>query len=234
MKKSLEAEILGSLDYGSAWDLQKKLVAARNEDPDLPPKLLLLEHPHTYTLGRNGGRSNLLYDLQTREEKGIALYHVDRGGDITYHGPGQLVGYPILYLAQQYGRGIGRIRSYVSDLEQVLMRTLDAFAIRARPFEGFRGVWVENEHGLDKIAAIGVYVNRCGISSHGFALNVATDLSYFDGIVPCGINDHGVTSMSKILGRSIAVEEVIPPLLEAFSQVFNIPIQAEGILHANH
>ena len=229
MIKQLDVELLGLIDYGKAWDLQKELVAARSEDPDLPQKLLLLQHPHTYTLGRHGGEDNLLFNEQERQERGIALFRVDRGGDITYHGPGQLVGYPILYLGQQYGRGIGRIRSYVSDLETVLIQTLATFDINARLLEGFRGVWLEQSGELRKIAAIGVYVNRLGISSHGFALNVHTDLSYFDGIVPCGINDHGVTSMSAVLDRDITIEEVIPRINESFAEIFGFTIQLEGI-----
>ena len=235
MTDQLEVELLGRVDYQEAWDLQKELVAARTQDPSLPAKLLLLEHPHTYTFGRHGDENNLLFDDGAREEKGIALYRVDRGGDITYHGPGQLVGYPILYLAEQYGRGIGRIRSYVSDLETVLIRTLAAFEIEARLYDGFRGVWVEEAGDLKKIAAIGVYVNRRGISSHGFALNVHSDLSYFKGIVPCGINDHGVTSMSVALKRDVTIDEVIPNISNSFSEIFGFSIQqAEGILYDNH
>jgi lipoate-protein ligase B len=233
MNNELDIEYLGQIDYAAAWDKQKELVAARSDDPELPQKLLLLEHPHTYTLGRHGGESNLIFDQETRDRWGISLYHVDRGGDVTYHGPGQLVGYPILYLGKQYGRGIGRIRAYVSDLEHVLIRTLAAFDLDARRLEGFRGVWVEGEGELAKIAAIGVYVNKFGISSHGFALNVQPDLAYFSGIIPCGIADHGVTSMSEMLGRDVTIDEVLPPLLESFSTVFNLAIQPEGIPYAH-
>ena len=221
MKYELDVDYLGLVDYGAAWDLQKELVAARIDNPELPQKLLLLEHPHTYTLGRHGGENNLIFDEETRDQWGISLYHVDRGGDVTYHGPGQLVGYPILYLARLYGRGIGRIRAYVSDLEQALIRTLAAFDLDARPLPGFRGVWMERDGEMAKIAAIGVYVNKFGISSHGFALNVQPDLAYFSGIVPCGIADHGVTSMSEMLGREVAIDEVLPPLLDSFSTVFD-------------
>jgi lipoyl(octanoyl) transferase len=235
MSKNLDVDLLGRIEYGRAWNLQKELVAARTEDPSLPATLLLLEHPHTYTLGRHGDENNLLFDERTREEKGIALYRVDRGGDITYHGPGQLVGYPILYLAEQYGRGIGRIRSYVSDLETVLIQTLATFDIKARLYDGFRGVWVEEAGDLRKIAAIGVYVNRRGISSHGFALNIHTDLAYFDGIVPCGIDDHGVTSMSALLGRHVTFEELIPVFIDLFAARFSLNIQEpEGFLYAHN
>jgi lipoyl(octanoyl) transferase len=233
MNNELDIEYLGQIDYAAAWDKQKELVAARSDDPELPQKLLLLEHPHTYTLGRHGGASNLIFDQETRDQWGISLYHVDRGGDVTYHGPGQLVGYPILYLGKQYGRGIGRIRAYVSDLERVLIRTLAAFDLDARRLDGFRGVWMEGEGELAKIAAIGVYVNKFGISSHGFALNVQPDLAYFSGIIPCGIADHGVTSMSEMLGRDVTIDEVLPPLLESFSTVFNLAIQPEGIPYAH-
>ncbi len=234
MNNELAIERLGSINYGTAWDLQKELVEQRTNNPDLPQKLLLLEHPHTYTLGRHGDESNLIYDEPTRAEKGIELYHVDRGGDITYHGPGQLVGYPILNLEKQYGRGIGRIRSYVYDIEETLIQTMAAFSIDAQRFEGFRGVWVADQGELKKIAAVGVYVNRKGISSHGFALNVCTDLTYFQGIVPCGIDDHGVTSMARQTGREISVQDVIPQLTETFATVFGFETQFEGIPHVYH
>lgn len=232
MTKLLDIDYLGRVDYGAAWDLQKELVAAREADPELPPKLLLLEHPPTYTLGRSADEGNLVFDAATREEKGIALYHVDRGGDVTYHGPGQLVGYPILYLGDLYGQGIGRIRSYVNELEEVLIQTLISFGIPALRFDGFRGVWVEEMGELNKLAAIGVYVNRQGISSHGFALNVNTDLAYFQGIIPCGIDDHDVTSMSHFLNRRVSFEEVMPVLIDIFSSRFGFTPQPEGISYA--
>ncbi len=227
-------EFLGRVDYGAAWELQKTLVAERMSDPALPHRLLLLEHPHTYTLGRSANESNLLLDEAGLAARGITVYHVDRGGDITYHGPGQLVGYPILYLEPLYGRGIGRIRAYVSDLEEILINTLAAFGISAGRFAGFRGVWVDGPAGLNKIAAIGVYVNNSGISSHGFALNVHTDLSYFQGIVPCGIDDHGVTSMSAELGRAVTFDEVMPNLIEQFGRVFGLQLSAQGIPYEHH
>jgi lipoyl(octanoyl) transferase len=228
MTTTLDIQVLGRIDYGAAWNRQKELVAAREADPDLPDKLLLLEHPHTYTLGRHGGHENLIFDEATREEKGIALYHVDRGGDVTYHGPGQLVGYPILNLTGRYGKGIGRIRRYVADIEKVLLDTLTAFDIPARLFEGYRGVWVDEGQELNKIAAIGVYVNRAGLSSHGFALNVATDLAFFDGIIPCGIDDHGVTSMNRYLGDQLTLADVMPVLTTNFCRVFDYVLAAQG------
>jgi lipoyl(octanoyl) transferase len=234
MKQELDVEILGRIDYGRAWELQKELVEARTADSDLPDRLLLLEHPPTYTLGRHGGEENLIYSDEERREKGIALYQVDRGGDVTYHGPGQLVGYPILNLKRRYGKGIGRIRNYVGDIETVLLKALASFDIPARLFEGFRGVWVEENGQLNKIAAIGVYVNRMGISSHGFALNVNPDLAHFEGIVPCGIQDHGVTSMSRVLGRDLTYEEVLPQIIQSFTAVFDYDFQPKGNFHANY
>jgi lipoyl(octanoyl) transferase len=234
MKQELDIDYLGRIDYGRAWELQKELVEARTADPDLPDKLLLLEHPHTYTLGRHGGDENLIYSEDERREKGIALYHVDRGGDVTYHGPGQLVGYPILNLKRRFGKGIGRTRRYVAGIETVLLRALKTFDIDAQLYDGFRGVWVEEENGLNKIAAIGVYVNRMGISSHGFALNVNPDLAYFEGIIPCGIQDHGVTSMSRILDRQILIEDVLASISQAFTAVFDYEPQSEGTLYVDY
>lgn len=230
----LEPQFLGRIDYGAAWELQKALVSERMVNPALPHRLLLLEHPHTYTLGRSADDHNVLLDEAQLAQRGINIYHVDRGGDVTYHGPGQLVGYPILYLERLYGRGVGRVRRYVSDLEQVLIQTLAAHDIFAERLEGFRGVWVDTPQGLNKIAAIGVYVNKAGLSSHGFALNVHTDLDYFSGIVPCGIEDHGVTSMSAILGREVTFDEIIPGLIAAFGRVFQLQILPEGIGHEHH
>lgn len=218
----LAIEWAGQVDYLTAWDRQKELVRLREISPYLDDHLLLLEHPPTYTLGRHGHMENLLLDESELQERGIALYRVDRGGDITYHGPGQLVGYPILYLERYYGRGIGRIRSYVASLEQIIVRVLEIFDIKGRCLEGHRGVWVETGNGLDKIAAVGVRVTGKGISSHGFALNVNPDLDYFSGIVPCGISDHGVISMAAILDRPLSLEEVIPLVSAAFHQEFAI------------
>ncbi len=232
MNNQLDVELLGRIDYGQAWELQEKLVAARTADLDLPHKLLLLEHPPTYTLGRHGDAANLLLDEDQREKKGIALFRVDRGGDITYHGPGQLVAYPILYLGRLYGRGIGRIRRYVSGLEEILIQSLAAFGLLSRRVQGLRGVWVDGGGEVNKIAAVGVHVNRAGVSNHGIALNVRTDLSYFQGIIPCGINDHGVTSMSAMLGREVTLEEVMPVFIENFARHFDLVANHEGIQHA--
>ncbi|MCB9006772.1 MAG: lipoyl(octanoyl) transferase LipB [Ardenticatenaceae bacterium] len=220
---------LGQVDYLAAWEQQKMLAAERIADPEVRGKLLLLEHSPTYTLGRNGRLQNLLLSEDELNERNIAFYHVDRGGDITYHGPGQLVGYPILSLKRVYDQpGLGMVQRYVTDLEEVLIQTLDQFGILARRFTGNRGVWVETANGLAKIAAIGVRIQRGGITSHGFALNVNPDLAYFDNIIPCGIQDHGVVSMAQLLPTAVTIADVLPHLISAFSTVFQVKTIGEA------
>ena len=230
----LNIEWAGRLDYERAWDWQKKLVAERDLSPELDDKLLLLEHPPTYTLGRHGRLENLLLDQSTLDELGFSVHRVDRGGDITYHGPGQLVGYPILNLKRLYGAGIGRIRQYVSNLEDMLIQVLEYYAITGERFEGHRGVWVTTEQGMKKVAAIGIHVTARGISSHGFALNVNPDLNHFSGIIPCGIQDFGVTSMVEILGTPLQVTDVYPHVIDAFNRVMSLEINFEGLEYANN
>ena len=229
----LDIKWAGQLNYERAWDWQKRLVAERELDSALDDKLLLLEHPPTYTLGRHGLLDNLLLDQASLDEQGFSVHRVDRGGDITYHGPGQLVGYPILNLKLQYGAGIGRIRQYVSSLEDVLIQVLAGFAIRGERFENHRGVWVMTEQGMKKVAAIGIHVTAKGISSHGFALNVDPDLNHYSGIIPCGIQDYGVTSMAEILGNPLRVTDVIPGVIDAFGKVMSLEINFEGLAYAN-
>jgi lipoyl(octanoyl) transferase len=175
--------------------------------------LLLVEHPHVLTLGvrGDGGRSHILAAPDVLAERGIEIHDAGRGGDITYHGPGQLVGYPIVDLAPDR-RDVHR---YVRDLEEVLIRTAASYGIEAGRVDGLTGVWV----GRDKLAAIGVRIARW-ITSHGFALNVTTDLSYFDLIVPCGIPDRGVTSLARLLGRPIGIRDVEDRVATEFSAVF--------------
>jgi len=201
---------LGLWDYARAWDLQAVLVRARlkGEVPDL---LLFVEHPHVYTVGRGGDGRHILWDAAQRQAKGVAVYHVDRGGDVTYHGPGQAVGYPIVSLRD---RGLDPHR-YLRDLEEVLIRTLGDYGIKGRRVPGMTGVWVDNA----KIAAIGVKFTRA-VTSHGFALNVNTDLSYFLGIVPCGLTNRAVTSMQELLGRRVDMAEVHVALTYHFAHVF--------------
>jgi lipoyl(octanoyl) transferase len=220
---------LGQIDYLAAWEQQKVLVAARMADPDLAGKLLLLEHPPTYTLGRNGRLENLLLSEEELTARGTAFYQVDRGGDVTYHGPGQLVGYPILSLKRVYDQpGLGMVQRYVTDLEEMLIQTLAQFGIEAQRFAGHRGVWVETAVGLNKIAAIGVRIQRGCITSHGFALNVNPDLAYFDNIIPCGIQDHGVVSMAQLLGRPFTIADVLPHIIVAFATVFQVQTNNEN------
>jgi lipoate-protein ligase B len=219
----IEIEWHGRIDYQEAWDMQKRLADECKRDSDLPSKLLLLEHPPTYTLGRNGRIENLLLSEEELAQRGIGLFRVERGGDITYHGPGQLVGYPILNLRHVYAAfGLGQVREYVADLEEVLSQTLAKFGLNGRCNPKHRGVWIETPGGLNKIAAIGVRISG-GISSHGFALNVAPDMDYFSGIIPCGITEFGTTSMTAELGREVTIEEVLPCLTAAFEAVFSNP-----------
>jgi lipoyl(octanoyl) transferase len=223
---TVQVEWAGQLDYSTAWEWQKRLVdeqtTAAGHD-----RLLLLEHQPVYTLGRNGRLENLLLNEQQRAQAGIELFRVDRGGDITYHGPGQLVGYPILNLRRVYRVAAADrpdLRRYVRDVEQIMIQTVAAFGIEARRYDGFPGVWVATAAGLRKIAAIGIKVNRRGITSHGFALNVAPNLSHFAGIVPCGISGHGVTSLAALLPRPPALNEVIAPLTAAFADILQVQL----------
>lgn len=201
---------LGQVDYLEAWSIQKALaesVAAGDSDI-----LLLLEHPPTYTLGARGGEANLLVPRDILESQGAAVYNTDRGGDVTFHGPGQLVGYPIFNLRKL---GIG-IRQYLRCLEEVLIQTLEGFGLTSHRCEGYTGVWA----GEEKIAAIGVKITAKRITQHGFALNVNTDLDYFSRIIPCGISDRGVTTLSCLLERAVTPAEAAGLILKAFSSVF--------------
>jgi lipoate-protein ligase B len=219
-------EWAGRVEYLAAWEWQKRLVAERAQS-ERPDRLLLLEHPPTYTLGRAGRRENLLLDEKACAQAGIAVHWVDRGGDITYHGPGQLVGYPILNLRRLYGRlGLARpdLHRYLRDLEEVLIRTIAHFGVEGRRYPGYTGVWVEAAGGPRKVAAIGIRVNSQGISSHGFALNGGPELGHFEGIIPCGIREHGVTSLAQLLGRPLDVVELLAPATAAFADVFQTAV----------
>jgi lipoyl(octanoyl) transferase len=198
----------GELDYARALAWQQQLVTQRQRGL-IPDQFLLLEHPHTITLGRNGHRENLLASDEALRSGGIAFYPTDRGGDITYHGPGQMVGYPIMDL-RAWKRDVV---AYVRALEQVLIDTLADFGIRAARIARLTGVWVEDR----KIAAIGVHISRW-VTSHGFALNVTTDLRYFQYIVPCGLNKP-VTSMAQ-LGCAAPREDIIGRLAAHFGRIF--------------
>ena len=200
---------LGRIDYGSALALQQRLVAERKEGAG-GDHLLLLEHPHVITLGRNGHMENLLAGNEVLRSAGISFYPTDRGGDVTYHGPGQLVGYPILDL-REWKRDVG---AYVRAIEQTMIDTLADFGIAAGRIPKLTGVWV----GERKIGAIGVHLSRW-VTSHGFALNVTTDLTYFQYIVPCGLAKP-VTSMAA-LGVRAGVEEVGRALAVHFGRIFD-------------
>jgi lipoate-protein ligase B len=202
---------LGLIDYQAAWDIQRAIAIARAEDT-IPDTLLLLQHPHTYTLGSSGRVENLLMSEDELRRRGVAVLRVDRGGDITYHGPGQLVAYPILSLGRLQADGRlpqAQYVDYIRRLEQTIIETLRPWGIDARREEGLTGAWVDTRSGPEKIAAIGVKVTAGGVSLHGLAINVDPDLGFFAGIVPCGIADKGVTSMSKLLGAGCpSIEEV--------------------------
>jgi lipoate-protein ligase B len=198
------------MDYKKAWDLQHVLWARRVEG-DLPDLLLFLEHPHVITLGRRGNRTHLIAPSEVLGEMGIPIFHVERGGDVTYHGPGQLVVYPILDL-----KGYGyRLIRYVDQLEEVILRVLKDFGMEGRRDSLNRGVWVNG----DKIASIGVTIKRW-VSFHGFSLNYETDLKYFDLIHPCGLVGKKMTSMAEILGEEITRESLTERICFHFKEVF--------------
>jgi len=210
---------LGLVGYQPAWNLQRRLVAARKAGA-VPDLLLLCEHPHVITLGRNGKREHLHASDQLLRQMGVEFHHTDRGGDITYHGPGQLVGYPVLNLAE-----IRRdVVWYVRQLEEAMIRATADFGIAATRKAGMTGVWVNLPGGEEKLAAIGVHISRW-VTSHGFAYNVSTDLRYFDLIVPCGIADKQPTSLERLTGRAVTLPEVKPPIAERFGEVFGLEMR---------
>jgi lipoate-protein ligase B len=211
MKRLLTVN-LGRTRYGEAWELQRKVFAARLEGR-VPDVLLLTEHEPVYTFGKGSDANHLLANDVELKEKKIDLFNIDRGGDVTFHGPGQLVGYPIIDLGAHY-RDIHR---YLRDIEEVLIRTVAEFGVAASRSEGLTGVWVKN----DKVAAIGVKVSRW-VTMHGFAINVNTDLSYFERIIPCGIFHKGVTSLQNILGIELRVDEVAKSVVRNFESVFSV------------
>jgi lipoate-protein ligase B len=201
---------LGLIDYQKAWDLQHVLWSKRVEG-ELPDLLLFLEHPHVITLGRRGNRSHLLASQEVLEAMRIPIFHVERGGDVTYHGPGQMVVYPIFDL-KEYGY---RLIRYIGQLEEVILRILKDFGIEGRRDPLNRGVWVDGE----KIASVGVAIKRW-VSFHGFSLNYETDLKYFELINPCGLEEKKMTSMAKILGREISREDLVERIDFHFKQIF--------------
>jgi lipoyl(octanoyl) transferase len=209
--RPLHVRRLGTLSYADALELQADLVKQRRAG-EIPDTLLLLEHPHVITLGSGAHDENVLVSPQERAERGIELFATGRGGDVTYHGPGQLVGYPILDLKPDRTD----LHRYLRDLEEALIQVLAHFGLAADRKDGLTGVWV----GDRKLAAIGVRVSSGWITSHGFALNVTTDLALFGTIVPCGIRDHGVGSISQELGRPVAMPQVERVVVDRVAAVF--------------
>ena len=201
---------LGEIDYLEAWEIQKAIARRRGEG-SLPDSLILLEHPHTYTLGRRGKLSDVLVGGAALRQMGVQVCHVDRGGEVTYHGPGQIVAYPIVDV-----RPLGGAVTYVRTLETVLINTLKDFGLEAHREGSLTGVWV----GHEKIAAIGVKISR-GITTHGFALNVNPNLSYFQHIVPCGIESMAATSMERLLGIPVSLGGVTLQLVHHFGLLFH-------------
>jgi lipoyl(octanoyl) transferase len=231
---------LGMVPYQEAWDIQNKL-AGEIQSGIRPPTLLLLEHPHTYTFGRSGNAGNLLWGETELVEKGIDVHWVDRGGDITYHGPGQLVGYPLLSLGRPQSQPAHESRllpradyiGYLRKLEAALISTLVDYGLRGEQHPGMTGVWLntDTEPGLPdsnlppgqrpvKIASIGVKVDSHGISRHGFALNVDPDMSYWEGIIACGLDGYGETSLGEVLSAAPEMKSVIDRFVIAFGEQF--------------
>lgn len=229
---------LGCMDYKTCWDLQQELFDARvarkragGADSSLVPgtenapgddagTILLVEHPPVYTLGKSGHAENLLIARETLEGMGVQFFHIDRGGDITFHGPGQLVCYPILDLEQL---GIG-LREYIEALEEAVIRTVAEYGIAAGRIAGASGVWIDPGKARPrKICAIGVRSSRY-VTMHGFALNVTTDLRWFSRINPCGFTDRGVTSIAAETGREIGMSEVKSLVVQFLSEILNVKI----------
>jgi lipoyl(octanoyl) transferase len=204
---------LGLIDYKTAWDKQKVQVDQRLSN-EVGDTLFLCEHNHVYTFGKSADHTNLLINDTFLNNIGAQKFQIERGGDITYHGPGQLVGYPIINL---HGLKMG-VKKYVELLEESLIRTLEHYNIFTHRIEGLTGIWLK-EGPPRKIAAIGIKVSR-GVTMHGFAMNVNTDLSYFNHIVPCGITDKSVTSMEKELGQPVDFKEVAKVYENTFMELF--------------
>lgn len=240
---ALIVEDLGLIEYETAWKLQDQY-AAEIAEGKRAPTLLLLEHPHVYTFGRRGKQENLLWGESQLKEKGIAIHWVDRGGDVTYHGPGQLVGYPLIPLIplsqQERGRGEGDSRipqadyvGYVRKLEQTLITALARLGLAAGQRQGLTGVWIqadvhsrcprcspEDRKKPAKIAAIGVKVDARGVSRHGFALNVNPDMEYWDGIIACGLQDEPIVSLADLFPEPPSMGRVKEEVVKAFQETF--------------
>lgn len=238
MMQKVTFQDLGEIDFKQAWDLQESLLAEtvrqKVENRTLEPArhfpsrhyLLFCEHPHVFTLGKSGAEAHLLADEQKLEEIGATYYKINRGGDITYHGPGQLVGYPIFDLDHFFND----IHKYLRLLEESIILTLAEYGIEAGRVSGLTGVWLDGDDPIKarKICAFGVRCSRW-VTMHGFAFNINNDLSYFNKIVPCGITDKGVTSLSKELGREININEVKSKVLFHLQSLFEFDVVKEEI-----
>jgi lipoyl(octanoyl) transferase len=231
---------LGLLEYKQAWDLQEKLHAEvverklserqNGRQEEVVHHLLFCEHPHVYTLGRSGDEKNLLVNAEGLRQNQAAFFKNNRGGDITYHGPGQIVGYPILDLDEFFTD----IHKYLRYLEEVIILTLRDYSIEAGRIEGLTGVWLdaENKERTRKICAFGVRCSRW-VTMHGFAFNVNTDLKYFGNIIPCGIQDKAVTSLEKEIGQKMDIEEVKEKVKKHFEEVFGVTLKIGNLKWKN-
>lgn len=229
MNKKVILQDWGRMEYQAAWDKQEEIfgqivklkTANRSLETPLPTPnyMVFTEHPHVYTLGKSGKEENLLLDEEGLKEKHASYHHINRGGDITYHGPGQIVGYPILDLDNFFTD----IHRYLRTLEEVIILTLKDYGLKGDRYPGFTGVWLnpEDPFRARKICAMGVRASRW-VTMHGFALNVNTDLSYFGNIVPCGIDDKGVTSLEKELGRQLDINEVKEKIITHMAEQFEM------------
>ena len=229
---------LGPIEYAAAWDLQTKLFQAtidrklanrdKPEAEQIPTEdhLLFCEHPHVYTLGKSGKPSHLLLNEQGLREKGVQFFPIDRGGDITYHGPGQIVGYPIFDLDRHFTD----VHRYLRTLEEAVIGTLEAYGIKGGRIEGLTGVWLDAGDPVKarKICAFGIRASRW-VTMHGFAFNVNTELSFFENIVPCGIADKGVTSLAKELGHEVDIEKVKERLKLEIADLFDVELVAPAL-----
>jgi lipoate-protein ligase B len=207
----LEVQYLGRRRYGPVLELQRQLLRRRQRG-EISDQLLLVEHEPVVTLGRRADLENILVDVQALEACGIEVHPIERGGDVTFHGPGQLVGYPIIHLRQ---RNISGPHRFVTMIEHTMIRTLAGYGVEAFRREGLTGVWTHQ----GKVGAIGVFISQA-VTMHGFALNVSTDLNYFQLIVPCGLSDRRVTSLSQLLGQPVDLWDVARRLVGDFAQMF--------------
>ena len=230
--KTIELYDLGHASYQPVWDLQKSIQQRLIDEKRAEQKgkfngkrlddiLLFVEHPHIYTLGKSGSEEHMLRSMMELQQLEAKFLKIDRGGDITYHGPGQIVGYPIMDLDRHFTD----VHKYLRFLEEVMIRVCADYGFEAHRIEGQTGVWVDNE----KICAMGIRCSRW-VTMHGFALNVNTDLRYFNNIIPCGIDDKSVTSLQELSGKEIDAEEVKERIILHFEEVFDVSISKEGSL----